>query len=66
MKLINSQLTSEWKPLRGTPEWPPYRADRAIYEDVVGKSIGDGNIDPELPTELIPKMGRHPTEQVQY
>ena len=38
----------------GGTEWPPYRADRAIYEDVVGKSIGDGNIDPELPTELIP------------
>lgn len=50
--------------IRDAAFWPPYVAARQILNVSLGgteEGVGD-----ELPTELVPRMGRYPTERLQY
>lgn len=50
--------------IRDAAFWPPYLAARQIVNITLGGT--DEEIDQELPAELVPRMGRYPTERLQY
>lgn len=52
--------------IRELAGWPPYLASRQIFQQVVGLTDPDAVWDPGTPPELVPTMGRHPTERVYY
>jgi len=50
--------------IRDAAFWPPYLAARQVVNITLGGT--DEEIDQELPAELVPRMGRYPTERLQY
>lgn len=52
--------------IRELAAWPAYLAARQIFQQLVGLADPDVVWDPGTPTELVPTMGRHPTERVYY
>jgi hypothetical protein len=52
--------------IRELAAWPPYLAARQIFQRMAGRSDPDAVWDPGTPVELVPTMGRHPTERVYY
>jgi hypothetical protein len=52
--------------IRELAGWPPYLAARQIFQQVVGLTDPGAVWDPGTPPELVPTMGRHPTERVYY
>lgn len=52
--------------IRDLAGWPPYRAAVALYRSFLGTDDPAALLDPGTPPELLPTMGRHPTERVYY
>lgn len=52
--------------IRELAVWPPYLAARQIFHQLAGRGEVDSVWDPGIPQELVPTMGRHPTERVFY
>lgn len=50
--------------IRDAAFWPPYVAARNIVNVTLGGS--EEEVDDERPAELVPRMGRYPTERLQY
>ncbi len=47
-------------------KWRPYETARDMLSVSVGGTGGLVDEDPEMPSELVPSMGRYPTERIQY
>ena len=43
-------------------DWPPFLAARAL----AGYADAPSTVDPEIPTELVPKLNEHATERASY
>ena len=52
--------------IRDLAAWPPYLAARQIFQQLIGRPDPDAVWDPGTPPELVPTMGRHPTERAYY
>jgi len=52
--------------IRELAAWPPYLAARQILQQLNGRPDPDAVWDPGTPPELVPTMGRHPTERAYY
>jgi hypothetical protein len=52
--------------IRELSAWAPYLAAKLIYGDLLGKGTTRTTLDPGTPPELLPTMGRHPTERAYY
>lgn len=52
--------------IRDLAAWPPYLAALQIFQELNGKSESGDVWDPGTPPELVPTMGRHPTERAYY
>lgn len=71
LKIIGPQTAAKLKAalavtsIRDLALWPPYLASLKILNEHYGIHEGVGP-DPEMPQELVPRMGQFPTERVQY
>jgi hypothetical protein len=52
--------------IRELATWPPFLAARQIFQQLVGQRDSADVWDSGTPAELVPLMGRHPTERVFY
>ncbi len=47
-------------------KWRPYETARGMLSEMAGGTAALAAEDPEMPSELVPSMGRYPTERIQY